>query len=44
MKEFDKAINKKAINKLSLRQLEALDRLLDGKSTAKDRKILTESK
>ena len=40
MKEFEAAINNEAINKLSLKQLKALDRLLDGKATAKDREIL----
>ena len=40
MKEFEAAINNKAINKLSLKQLKALDKLLDGKATAKDREVL----
>jgi len=40
MKEFEAAINNEAINKLSLKQLKALDKLLDGKATAKDREIL----
>ena len=44
MKDFENAINTKAIDKLSLKQLEALNRLLDGKSTEKDRKILTGGK
>lgn len=44
MKDFKNAINTKAIDKLSLNQLKALDRLLDGKSTEKDRKILTGGK
>jgi hypothetical protein len=33
-------VNKEAINKLSLEQLKALDKLLDGKATSKDRNIL----
>jgi len=40
MEEFKEAINNEAINKLSLRKLKALDILLDGKATAKDREIL----
>tara|TARA_R100001594_G_scaffold123613_1_gene160118 strand:- start:41 stop:175 length:135 start_codon:yes stop_codon:yes gene_type:complete len=40
MKEFKEAINNEAINRLSLRKLKALDRLLDGKATTKDREIL----
>tara|TARA_R110000822_G_scaffold6653_1_gene27966 strand:+ start:916 stop:1050 length:135 start_codon:yes stop_codon:yes gene_type:complete len=44
MKDFKNAINTKAIDKLSLNQLKALDRLLDGKATEKDRKILTGGK
>lgn len=37
---MEKIINKEAINKLSLEQLKALDKLLDGKATSKDRNIL----
>ena len=40
MKEFKEAINNEAINRLSLRKLKALARLLDGKATTKDREIL----
>ena len=40
MKDFKNAINTKTIDKLSINQLKALDRLLDGKATEKDRKIL----
>jgi len=40
MQDFKNAINKKAIDKLSLKQLRALDRLLDGKATEKDKNIL----
>ena len=40
MKDFKNTVDKKAINKLSLNQLKALNNLLDGKATAKDRKIL----
>tara|TARA_R100001082_G_C4306992_1_gene135009 strand:- start:619 stop:750 length:132 start_codon:yes stop_codon:yes gene_type:complete len=40
MKEFKQAINKEAIDKLSLSQLRALNRLLDGKATEKDRAVL----
>ena len=40
MKDFKNAINTKAIDKLSLNQLKALNKLLDGKATEKDRKIL----
>lgn len=40
MKEFKQAINKEAIGKLSLSQLRALNRLLDGKATEKDRTVL----
>ena len=43
MKEFKQAINKEAVNKLSLRQLEALNRLLDGKATKKERVVLLNS-
>ena len=44
MEDFKNAINTKAIDKLSLNHLKALDRLLDGKATEKDRKILTGGK
>ena len=40
MEQFKKAVNKEAINKLSLKKLKALDKLLDGKATDKDREIL----
>jgi len=40
MTDFKDTINNKAIDKLSLNQLKALNNLLDGKATAKDRKIL----
>ena len=40
MEDFKNAINTKAIDKLSLKQLKALDRLLDGKATEKDKNIL----
>ena len=44
MEDFKNSINTKAIDKLSLNQLKALNKLLDGKATEKDRKILTGGK
>ena len=41
MPNFDKAINVAKIKDFSLAQLEALDRLLDGKATEKDYNILS---
>tara|TARA_R110002153_G_scaffold45296_5_gene127794 strand:- start:569 stop:778 length:210 start_codon:yes stop_codon:yes gene_type:complete len=44
MKDFKNTVDKKAIKELSLRQLKALNNLIDGKATAKDRKILKDFK
>ena len=41
MPNFGKAVNVDKINSYSLAQLKALDRLLDGKATKRDYKILT---
>jgi hypothetical protein len=41
MPNFDKAVNVDKIKDFSLAQLEALDRLLDGKATEKDYNILS---
>jgi hypothetical protein len=38
--DFKKTVNKKRLNDFSLAQLKALDRMLDGKATPKDYKIL----
>ena len=40
MPNFGKAVNVDKINSYSLAQLKALDRLLDGKATKRDYKIL----
>ena len=41
MPNFGKAVNVDKINSYSLAQLKALDRLLDGKATKRDYKILS---
>ena len=41
MPNFGKAVNVDKVNEFSLAQLKALDRLLDGKATKRDYKILT---
>ena len=41
MPNFDKAVNVDKIKDFSLAQLEALDKLLDGKATEKDYNILS---
>ena len=40
MPSFHKTVNVDKINTFSLKELEALDRLLDGKATKKDYQIL----
>lgn len=42
--DFKKTVNKKRLNDFSLAQLEALSRMLDGKATPKDYKILRGAK